>query len=170
MQSPFHLKCRLTITTDYTDFNSRPCERGFMISARSSRSISISIHAPARGASVTLLPSFLFPFYFNSRPCERGFVVAELVFPQHLISIHAPARGASSWYYCLKRMRQISIHAPARGASIRKVITREKIQYFNSRPCERGFKYQKFYSYLADISIHAPARGASRAAIVSRSI
>ena len=34
--------------------------------------------------------------------------------------------------------------------------------YFNSRPCERGFRIRSLHGLQADISIHAPARGASK--------
>ena len=103
----------------------------------------ISIHAPARGA--TLLPS--------------------LSFLRQFISIHAPARGATSCYQALvdrignfnPRSREgsdalkqsafciiiISIHAPARGAT--------------SSPC--------YAITIIDISIHAPARGATQSGL-----
>ncbi|KXB68318.1 hypothetical protein HMPREF1864_01703, partial [Peptoniphilus sp. DNF00840] len=55
---------------------------------------SISIHAPARGATYVLVQGFEFGY----------------------ISIHAPARGAT--FRLIKRVQtgEISIHAPARGA------------------------------------------------------
>ena len=55
----------------------------------------ISIHAPARGATV--------------KAESIGFVIA--------ISIHAPARGATYNRIKLVRPNEISIHAPARGAT-----------------------------------------------------
>ena len=57
---------------------------------------SISIHAPARGASLSVWPVKLLVVYFNSRPCERGFFRSVLQSQRNRISIHAPARGASS--------------------------------------------------------------------------
>ena len=79
-------------------------------------SIQISIHAPARGASIRKgrkMWPVLFQFtplreglqsnankissgiHFNSRPCERGFPSCSGILPGINISIHAPARGAS---------------------------------------------------------------------------
>ena len=55
----------------------------------------VSIHAPARGATV-----------YRSRP------------PISLrVSIHAPARGATDDVRVFKGVNQVSIHAPARGAT-----------------------------------------------------
>ena len=79
---------------------------------------------------------------------------------------------------------QISIHAPARGASFVRSFFFASSDYFNSRPCERGFLFSSlsdYYQYYFNsrpcergfilgyanpneaikISIHAPARGAS---------
>lgn len=66
------------------NFNSRPCERGFVLVIDTPENCYISIRAPARGASNNIL------FY-----------------DLHIyISIHAPARGASAkkqqfWFYFL---------------------------------------------------------------------
>ena len=54
-------------------FNSRPCERGFSIFFNFPALFSISIHAPARGASSSRWRRIRNGLYFNSRPCERGF-------------------------------------------------------------------------------------------------
>ena len=125
---------------DVVYFNSRPCERGFLnqecncfffvisihapargasLSSSYYKAIkSISIHAPARGASATYSCLLRINNNFNSRPCERGFVVI----PVH-ITVYS-----------------ISIHAPARGASHPETIPPAYPLNFNSRPCERGFK------------------------------
>ena len=122
-----------------TYFNSRPCERGNAKTLKSSESLPISIHAPARGATIYqrfLLLIFLFQFTplregrpvpggksagrlpnFNSRPCERG--------------------DSRIW--------------PRRSSG----------PYFNSRPCERGDAWPHLASLTKLISIHAPARGAT---------
>ena len=62
-------------------------------------SLVISIHAPARGATIKLLPS------------EANTI----------ISIHAPARGATEVEITKARPVAISIHAPARGATFTSV-------------------------------------------------
>ena len=59
---------------------------------------SVSIHAPARGAT------------WRQRNSAAGF----------LVSIHAPARGATDVQGCTCITQQVSIHAPARGATVRR--------------------------------------------------
>ena len=54
---------------------------------------SVSIHAPARGATFRLFPPT----------------------PSDIVSIHAPARGATLLWVALLPPRKVSIHAPARG-------------------------------------------------------
>ena len=93
----------------------------------------ISIHAPARGA--TLLWWLAECFYGNFNPRSRegsdlGFGKAQIGLI--LISIHAPARGATTTqcYKWLKKM--ISIHAPARGATLRDPHKRYFLTLFQS--------------------------------------
>ena len=57
--------------------------------------VTVSIHAPARGATLFYLP-----------PLARFFV-----------SIHAPARGATANDMKTTKLISVSIHAPARGAT-----------------------------------------------------
>ena len=85
-------------------FNSRPCERGFYLWIFDGILQSISIHAPARGASDVTFVGTVSQSDFNSRPCERGFRLnimrkclliyfnsrpCERGFPQLLIRIRA---------------------------------------------------------------------------------
>ena len=77
----------------------------------------ISIHAPARGATA--------PFYFClnvSRisihaPARGATTNHNSRTPHSVISIHAPARGATSCTISATSAKTISIHAPARGAT-----------------------------------------------------
>tara|TARA_Y100001001_G_scaffold151220_1_gene162596 strand:- start:10520 stop:10771 length:252 start_codon:yes stop_codon:yes gene_type:complete len=55
----------------------------------------VSIHAPARGATVWNVAAG----------------------PSIQVSIHAPARGATARHGVDRRRRRVSIHAPARGAT-----------------------------------------------------
>ena len=57
----------------------------------------VSIHAPARGATL----------------------VARDEFHRQQVSIHAPARGATQKEKRARRLLDVSIHAPARGATLR---------------------------------------------------
>ena len=145
----------------------------------------ISIHAPARGATLTTL------LFFSTSP----------------ISIHAPARGATpltspsciasanfnprsregsdSTLHISRYRHTISIHAPARGATLQSWHSYRSLRNFNPRSREGSdelnayerIRYLRFQSTLprgerrtvtiADrdgnkISIHAPARGATR--------
>ena len=108
------------------------------VCAEHARVISVSIHAPARGATSFLLPWMVSPPCFNprSRTGSDGPIVPVLHPPG--VSIHAPARGATVYMTTLTRFPGVSIHAPARGATCRRRPMRAK------RP----------------VSIHAPARGA----------
>ena len=78
----------------------------------------ISIHAPARGATITQdNPSIA--RYISIHAPARGATVLSLyfLFRIYLISIHAPARGATKTRYVMEKYGYISIHAPARGAT-----------------------------------------------------
>ena len=125
-------------------------------------SYDISIHAPARGATLTNI----------------------LVFLIEIISIHAPARGATNFFSNPSNSFKISIHAPARGATARRTIMDWYYRDFNPRSREgsdwlrlalminkRGFQStlprgerhleRMEQNGIFFISIHAPARGAT---------
>ena len=100
----------------------------------------ISIHAPARGATVREIMTLTIWRNFNPRSREGSDGVNLSVSDKEFrISIHAPARGATQTFFELQLVLCISIHAPARGAT-------------------------KQNGWIIDgkgISIHAPARGAT---------
>ena len=122
---------------------------------------SISIHAPARGATQQ----------------ESSYN------PGIYISIHAPARGATRLPYnahdffkdfnprsregsdgegCrIKAKPGISIHAPARGATAPPVISQSTLFDFNPRSREGSDSGYQPQIPRSIISIHAPARGAT---------
>ena len=144
-------------------FNSRPSARGDeRRPQRNALLISISIHAPPRGATARLRVCSAAQSDFNSRPSARGDVttlpgMSPLVFQftplregrlffhkgfhfLAVISIHAPPRGATKpGGHCIS-LRRISIHAPPRGATHAK--RKADVELL--------------------ISIHAPPRGATR--------
>ena len=98
----------------------------------------ISIHAPAKGATPRRSARSL-PRNFNPRSREgsdRSYVAEVL---KTSISIHAPAKGATECYRISTHTDLISIHAPAKGATY-------------SHP---------LLIYRHTISIHAPAKGAT---------
>ena len=78
----------------------------------------ISIHAPARGATVCGISHFTAFINFNPRPREGSdFFTRINPFHAATISIHAPARGATKYSRDGCVCFRISIHAPARGAT-----------------------------------------------------
>ena len=121
----------------------------------------VSIHAPARGATVAE-------------------VCAALSTP---VSIHAPARGATRPRRRRQGRGRVSIHAPARGATVRVVASSATATFQFTRP--RGARHAGgdnlgkscgFNSRAREgrdppgtttssdpqpVSIHAPARGAT---------
>jgi len=76
-------------------FNSRPSARGDKTGLSRYIFLSISIHAPPRGATVH--------FSFGTFSTQ--------------ISIHAPPRGATPLLFSILASVSISIHAPPRGAT-----------------------------------------------------
>ena len=77
----------------------------------------VSIHAPARGATVSNVYTVTTDVFQSTRP--RG---ARLVTPMSssfwdTVSIHAPARGATFLHDLCLGGGVVSIHAPARGAT-----------------------------------------------------
>ena len=77
--------------------------------------MTVSIHAPTRGATANPLPSKPDP-RFNPRPHARG--DAEVVFmrSEREVSIHAPTRGATNSPHPGTPPPPVSIHAPTRAA------------------------------------------------------
>ena len=102
----------------------------------------VSIHAPARGATLNNLGTATRRARFNPRAREGRDLRWGFLCWMATVSIHAPARGATvkSIVYVVRSMT-VSIHAPARGATT------------PYRPAED----------LRGVSIHAPARGATTA-------
>ena len=104
------------------------------------RVCSISIHAPARGATLPDRFQLRPELYISIHAPARGATLLAALIPSILlISIHAPARGATLPILLSAIRSGISIHAPARGAT--DLFGRGLLNNF--------------------ISIHAPARGAT---------
>ncbi|VDA99911.1 Octaprenyl diphosphate synthase / Dimethylallyltransferase / (2E,6E)-farnesyl diphosphate synthase / Geranylgeranyl pyrophosphate synthetase, partial [Olavius algarvensis spirochete endosymbiont] len=79
----------------------------------------VSIHAPARGATSLTVLGFSRPLCFNPRTregCDTGGIPNEQ--DTDKVSIHAPARGATTVTVYVDRINFVSIHAPARGATV----------------------------------------------------
>ena len=79
----------------------------------------VSIHAPARGATGRENSGENFKMFQSTRPRgARHFQRAYLAKGVCKVSIHAPARGATAnTVFTLNDATWVSIHAPARGAT-----------------------------------------------------
>ena len=97
-------------------FNPRPRAGGDPLGGIIAPDESISIHAPAQGATL--------------RACSSPF--------SRTISIHAPAQGATQAWKPSRTASTISIHAPAQGATQRPPASAAKRKPFQSTPPRRG--------------------------------
>ena len=116
-------------------FNPRPRMGSDIALSPTVRSLTVSIHAPAWGATTII---------------NRDLVCT-------LVSIHAPAWGATVTIYCAPISCCVSIHAPAWGATEDTDIVCFNLGSFNPRP--RMGSDGQFNSESAGmpVSIHAPA-------------
>ncbi len=119
-------------------FNSRPSARGDMFRMKVSASISISIHAPPRGATRALQfhPCYL---QFQFTPLREGRLDYDELNIECEVFQFTPLREG-------RRPRSGSCH---------------NRRYFNSRPSARGDVSFLFQLCILPISIHAPPRGAT---------
>ena len=144
----------------------------------------ISIHAPARGATILDGLSPVFCLISIHAPARGATSAVAIPFAVNMISIHAPARGATGAFHQPGKPLEISIHAPARGATSYD-SDGLGVMYFNPRSREgsdavhchkrrpaddfnprsrEGSDHKSCNSCAISftISIHAPARGATR--------
>ena len=123
-------------------FQSTPPRGGRRRYSRLSKPVrGISIHAPARGATLCSRRRWR-PGRFQStpprggRPHPQGRAVRRVG-----ISIHAPARGATKGVRTAMSKKIISIHAPARGATSRERRAWPCGRTFQSTPPRGGRPY-----------------------------
>jgi len=96
--------------------------------------IMVSIHAPARGATIMKDELETREFLFQSTH-PRGVRLSDFDddFGAAMVSIHAPARGATLPSLWIKMvMIGVSIHAPARGATVRCLLQVSQFFLFQS--------------------------------------
>ena len=145
--------------------------------------LNVSIHAPARGATLhcPMVSASISSFNSRSREGSDPILLESWTGVKH-VSIHAPARGATRKYYrrflhhlfqfTLPRGERlliyssplcwhVSIHAPARGATADKRCRVELTEFQFTLP--RGERPTVALQLVVerDVSIHAPARGAT---------
>ena len=77
----------------------------------------ISIHAPAKGATLYLIRTTASVLISIHAPAKGATLAAVLVYKTGEISIHAPAKGATPDSEFSEQRNTISIHAPAKGAT-----------------------------------------------------
>ncbi len=128
------------------------------------RLVPVSIHAPARGATL--------------RAVEEADSLT--------VSIHAPARGATIESITFGWCSEVSIHAPARGATRKRALQLLRRGFnprpraggdqpsqrcrarssFNPRPRAGGDIRRDEHEQHHAVSIHAPARGATQGDLI----
>ena len=178
---------RSYLSTVVLDFNSRPSARGDLEERfAASAAISISIHAPPRGAThrhVYAVPLYSFQFtplregrrawvqarsalraYFNSRPSARGDMLSIPFYKSDLsISIHAPPRGAT--HIGPVKGKHLAAHFNSRPSArgdpaVSRVVFLPFV--FQFTPLREGRHHRGAAGSLhRQISIHAPPRGAT---------
>ena len=119
------------------DFNPRPRVGGDANDRVRLFPYSISIHAPAWGATCWLTPPAAHTGYFNPRPRVGGDADFLVGCNNWVISIHAPAWGATLPLFPPPLERKISIHAPAWGATRNRICGRHN-EKFQSTPPRGG--------------------------------
>ena len=143
----------------------------------------ISIHAPAKGATLLNRAMHLFRFYFNPRSREGSdahgcdaccAVIISIHAPAKgatickndldtlvHISIHAPAKGATSDILAIRSDQVISIHAPAKGATYSRTFSFPSSLFQSTLPRRERLRNFDRHALAVLISIHAPAKGAT---------
>ena len=144
----------------------------------------ISIHAPAKGATIFRCIDIRGGNNFNSRPREGGDNLAKVdFFNRAHISIHAPAKGAT-WILRIRRTEGGHFNSrPREGGDPCTTRAKSRLMqfqftpprrgrpgpadhshagaHFNSRPREGGDAFRNCNVAVKRISIHAPAKGAT---------
>ena len=168
----------------HCDFNSRPSARGDFPSIHLQLTYCISIHAPPRGATPSLLFCHRRDVHFNSRPSARGDrALFRWSLPRIRFQFTPLREGRQVGRAVPVTPSAISIHAPPRGATpVPRVQSANTSNFnsrpsargdmpskpaapapsnFNSRPSARGDNRYQVGEIIQMISIHAPPRGAT---------
>ncbi len=123
----------------------------------------VSIHAPARGATQLISHGAHSIMFQSTRPHGARQASGRSRRLPDRVSIHAPARGATADVDGGGAGRLIvSIHAPARGATHARTPHGQRIGCFNPRARTGRDPEECRRAGRAAVSIHAPARGATR--------
>ena len=150
-------------------FNSRPSARGDLLeNAKKELAKKISIHAPPRGATMTLCARRWTTLRFQFTPLREGRRVRHaLTDDVGDISIHAPPRGATSFPEQARLLFHFNSRPSARGDASAITASHTPVN-FNSRPSARGDRQAGLGFLRLRISIHAPPRGATWRTVVPK--
>ena len=146
----------------HADFNSRPREGGDAKLVNCTAHLSpISIHAPARGATVILFINHITAIFQFSPP--RG---GRQGWQNFLVCNHShfnsrPREGGDSWRTGGKTRRPYFNSRPREGGDTGRYTPNSPTRDFNSRPREGGDALSRELRVQEYISILAPARGAT---------
>ena len=146
-------------------FNPRSHEGSDFLRGGIFQRMGISIHAPTRGATITIPNSYTSRRYFNPRSHEGSDSSSDTCIRRRTGYFNPRSHEGSdrSVMYSIGQCG-ISIHAPTRGATFSFFSQASSQLYFNPRSHE-GSDFSIFFSsqIIFPISIHAPTRGATRA-------
>ena len=121
----------------------------------------ISIHAPAKGATLVHMGEDTPRGYFNPRSREGSDLTKRVEIWGYQISIHAPAKGATrDWWRGLQTQRYFNPRS-REGSDSGGRRHAKKNQNFNPRSREGSDCIVHFNEGITEISIHAPAKGAT---------
>ena len=147
---------------DVINFNPRSREGSDIEGPQALLEEPISIHAPAKGATLYLIRTTASVLISIHAPAKGATLAAVLVYKTGEISIHAPAKGATPDSEFSEQRNTISIHAPAKGATQETPILLLCLRHFNPRSREGSDQLRGHPESYFTISIHAPAEGATR--------
>ena len=153
--------------TGWRNFNPRSREGSDCSAQDIHRWHKISIHAPAKGATICPLYSQALFRFQSTLPRRERPVLLLPVADCMPISIHAPAKGATKYYGSGCGQELISIHAPAKGATLLACVCKKNTAFQSTLPRRERLFILFPFIFLCDISIHAPAKGATRISIYS---
>ena len=124
--------------------------------------ISVSIHAPGRGATISISRLIAIHSFQFTHPGGVRQLLSAGVSRSQTVSIHAPGRGATQAVDIPDGLTLVSIHAPGRGATVVLAQACGAPQFQFTHP---GGVRRDVYPHalpLTLVSIHAPGRGATQ--------
>ena len=144
----------------FTRFNPRPHTRSDKVGYYRALPCCVSIHAPTRGATFSLVFYYTDDTSFNPRPHARGdALTAAIINAAKHVSIHAPARGATHLLLQLLTLQSMFQSTPPRGGRQRKKIKQSGSTSFNPRPRAGGDMYSYSLYRLVQRFQSTPPRG-----------